>query len=656
MKFDASLLDAPDLGVRVLKALERLTPLPTTGIVAGQSVASAIDEVLGICAPIYNDVDVFAPAEEGTALERELEEKRARLHLNGALVYASANGLFNDEYSDMLHIGRRSHYQIKRTSRKGALNAIEVFWHETWRYQRDGKHEQAMDLISVFDINSTQAAVDLDTRRLAVTPQFRHYFSARQLQLATMFTPFQSLLRLIKKSKELPICYVDLDQSLRMAHANILHGQGPAQVVALRRSGMRKGYTFVDPDAMQNYNARRSLSEDAMEVWTRIGQSTHSTPLCFGIKHMPLYERYADQLGGMFALTPSKSGKLWLVTANEQPQTKSTVATSHYAGCVPPLAAERFRQWDAKQNPLVTQRRERFMRWHEGLSDSRSQSKLISAYQAFGDAYLEGLDSDKHLQEVMRVQKEHSEFACTSLGMAFKQQHQLLRGLRKLFRACNVPEAWGVLRNKSAVQAKALLDHPEQMEELIKELIASNEPYVQALALPKSLTVKNEEGNEVNVEVVQLLSQLDLNTEGGKMRHCVAGYGSSVKGHNCRILSLRMGESSAQRATVEWVIEQDYNEPPFLSEFHDNGNKTVLHPLKVECRQIVGPSNSKAPAALVQAQESLCADFNVLLSILEPEAGWAMLKPGEIQRRLEVASRNENEFGVKLEVFEEIPF
>lgn len=631
MKFDASLLDAPDLGVRVLKALERLTPLPTTGIVAGQSVASAIDEVLGICAPIYNDVDVFAPAEEGTALERELEVKRARLHLNGALVYASANDLFNDEYSDMLHIGRRSHYQIKRSSRKGALNSIEVFWHETWRYQRDGKHDQAMDLISVFDINSTQAAVDLDTRRLAVTPQFRHYFSARQLQLATMFTPFQSLLRLIKKSKELPICYVDLDQSLRMAHANILHGQGPAQVVALRQSGMRKGYTFVDPDAMKNYNARRSLSEDAMEVWTRIGQSTHSTPLCFGIKHMPLYERYADQLGGMFALTPSKSGKLWLVTANEQPQTKSTVATSHYAGCVPPLAAERFRQWDAKQPPRVTQRRERYMRWHDGLSDPRSKSKLLRAYQTFGDAYLDGLDSDKHLQEVMRVQNEHSEFACTSLGMAFKQQHQLLRGLRKLFRACNVPEAWGVLRNKSAAQAKALLDHPEQMEELVKELIASNEPYVQALALPKSLTVKNEEGNEVNVEVVQLLSQLDLNTEGGKMRHCVAGYGSSVKGHNCRILSLRMGESSAQRATVEWVITEDYEAAPFRSVAHENGRQTTVYPLKMICAQIKGASNMAASEAFVAAEECLRDRFNAHLAGMTPEAGWDLLKPNGIE-------------------------
>ena len=56
---DARLLETPDLAERVLALLSAKEALPSFGIVAGQAVASAIDEILGTGPAVYNDIDGF---------------------------------------------------------------------------------------------------------------------------------------------------------------------------------------------------------------------------------------------------------------------------------------------------------------------------------------------------------------------------------------------------------------------------------------------------------------------------------------------------------------------------------------------------------------------------------------------------------------------
>ena len=51
-------LDAA-MGVQVLEFLGKYQQLPDRGIVAGQSVALAIDAVSGRHAPVINDIDIF---------------------------------------------------------------------------------------------------------------------------------------------------------------------------------------------------------------------------------------------------------------------------------------------------------------------------------------------------------------------------------------------------------------------------------------------------------------------------------------------------------------------------------------------------------------------------------------------------------------------
>lgn len=630
MKFDDSVL-TPALGQSVLKALQRLTPLPATGIVAGQSVASALDEVLGIAAPVYNDVDCFVPA-VNTRDEATLEWERRSA--NGTVTYWSEQELESSGYQELIEAQRRQLYHITRTRRDGLLNTVDVSW--SWGTY-GAQTTRAQDLISVFDINATQAAVDLGTSELVVTPAFRAYFKTRQLQLENLFTPVHSLLRLLKKAQELPLAYVDLTQSMRMVHETVKSGQGPKWLADLRQDGVRKGSVFVDQDELQKHNWPCLPDVNHPQGrWIRVGQSLQQTPLCFGNKYRSLYERHAQKMDGLFELSENPKGNLWLARAKAfeyGPKAKGPL-NLYFSGCSPAKAAKQYRQWAAPQRVRASERHERFERWCALIKEPKYQALLQKAYRLTGDEYLEGLDSDKHMHEVARVQNEHPEFFWAAVALPFVQQHRLIRALRKEFKACQLPEAWGVLHDKSSHDSLRLLQDPQALQELVRELIGSNTPYIAALPLPETVTVPATESSQaVTVEVVQLLTQLELNAEGAKMSHCVAGYGPSVRSFRCRILSFRAGPRANQRATAEWVFKENRDAPAFCQVKREDGAVLSVYPLMVSGQQLRSVCNETPSRTLEEAEALALESVNQSLAQMGAES-WELLRPGALEYHL----------------------
>ena len=189
------------LGPEVLRRLSRLWDLPAEGIIAGQAVSSVLMEHYQVGAPVYNDIDLFLPS-------RELDLIRAQEMSIKTALHSTSQVTFN-EYA-VLKIDPLANYKVTRTYRKGMINEVRYVGyrghHFTSHSPQAPYHSlHPSQLIQSFDLNCTQVAVDLNTKRLYMTPQFKRFMATKQLEVTNIHTPHHTVLRWFKKRRELEV-------------------------------------------------------------------------------------------------------------------------------------------------------------------------------------------------------------------------------------------------------------------------------------------------------------------------------------------------------------------------------------------------------------------------------------------------------------------
>lgn len=159
------------MGHMILGHLQIKQNFPNEGILAGQSVVSAICELFlpGEINPVYNDFDIF-------------------YYDNNTIIQDSA---FEYEFSSP------ENYILHSESREGMLNHISVKTKNLF-FDPD-------ILINGFDFNCTQAAIDLKTGILYWTPELESFLNDKQIKLVTLYTPARSAIRYFKKKRELNV-------------------------------------------------------------------------------------------------------------------------------------------------------------------------------------------------------------------------------------------------------------------------------------------------------------------------------------------------------------------------------------------------------------------------------------------------------------------
>jgi hypothetical protein len=163
--FDLSILNRRGLGKRVLALLQSKHALPEEGVIAGQSVASAIDELYKLTPPVYNDIDVFLSAPQWQSQTGEdVVNYRAgfRSRILGTVAYkAEKIEVMPAEYSRVFLISDRHLYTVVKARTDGLINRVWVSWslYELNR-ERNGPRaaagvaaERAITLIAGFDLN-----------------------------------------------------------------------------------------------------------------------------------------------------------------------------------------------------------------------------------------------------------------------------------------------------------------------------------------------------------------------------------------------------------------------------------------------------------------------------------------------------------------------
>ncbi|TCG04497.1 hypothetical protein BZM27_40485 [Paraburkholderia steynii] len=103
------------LGERVYHLLASKQSLPEKGMVAGQAVASAIDEIFGTGPAIYNDIDDFVETTDWTAVtgdETLVSRLPDALTLSSTVLQGSGSQLEIEDYSLALVIINKDTYRF----------------------------------------------------------------------------------------------------------------------------------------------------------------------------------------------------------------------------------------------------------------------------------------------------------------------------------------------------------------------------------------------------------------------------------------------------------------------------------------------------------------------------------------------------------------
>ncbi len=202
----------PDMGTVVLDALRSRAELPPSGVLAGQAVASALEDCFGRGGGVYNDIDVFRQLPH-RAPSREREDRIAPTLSMCALAVSRMPEKDAEDYDHLKLVPTlvtHETYRIERAVRRDALNVV--------LYRASGiPNAEPLRVLRGFDLNCVRVGVDLQTRRLVWTPDYEAFLRTSELRLCAAHTPFHSLLRLLKKREELADVTLPLEASLALA-------------------------------------------------------------------------------------------------------------------------------------------------------------------------------------------------------------------------------------------------------------------------------------------------------------------------------------------------------------------------------------------------------------------------------------------------------
>lgn len=628
-KLDTSGLHA-GLGEKVLRVLDKHQTLPSWGMLAGQAVSSALDEVLGLGDPVYNDIDWFVSDKQweptgGGYFKGYVAPDYKSRRVSRQVRYSTMEEVYTDSYERTLCVAERHLYSVAHACEDGLLNKVAV----SWAYDPVKTRNRALDLIRVFDINSVQVGVDLASGLLTWTPAYEEFLRSRQLKLLSTFTPVQSLLRFLKKTGELKNVYANKELALDLVTQMVRANEGLGVLRAARVAAFAEGKTLVEPKTTRKLVAATpELDQQLKGEWVSCGDGLFNAPLSIGKKYRDIYERFADELEPVFQLTERPRGNLWLCSTR-----KSTPSTS--VSVLPMItlghdttAAAFHEQQTLPAGKRTARRRSLFQDFLSRFNTPASAYQKMTYQRAYvlqGDAYLEGLDSERAVVELSNVAREHPEFFLAAAALPLAEQLEAMRTMRKHFKKNNLPEAWGVLRAVGSRQLKAWLQDEALVQSAFKALEGTKEPLTSALPLPQRVG---------DIFVMELLSQYELNREGLRMSHCVAGYGPSVSGHRCRIVSFRGGPKSTDCATGEWVFAEDRKLEPHQTLDNDQH----MWPLQLSLVQLQTFGNKAPNEALVQAEMQVRQQLNEWL-YLNPLEGWELLRPGEHARTVRTRSQ-----------------
>jgi hypothetical protein len=176
----------------VLEAVDYLKndyELPQTGLIAGGSISNYIWSKLKNKPLIINDIDIFKK------YEGDSKGKIVKVHsYNKVDVNTTYNGI-SVNYSDY------NYFKVKEVYLDNKINTI---------FFKSGQNSY-YDVIEHFDLNCTLVGYIIEKGEIIVKNEFVDFLNSETIKLFKSTTPAHSLLRAVKKQKELGCLPIDND-------------------------------------------------------------------------------------------------------------------------------------------------------------------------------------------------------------------------------------------------------------------------------------------------------------------------------------------------------------------------------------------------------------------------------------------------------------
>lgn len=208
---------------------KKLGTFPEIGIIAGQSVASALLEEFklnqGLEMP-FNDIDLFinesdAPYCEEIDLDKpEFDEDgniilyetiRSKLVKSGEKGSLNFHSVYNSYSCELFDPTHKNGYKIVYSHRDPSnenLNYVRVDMMDT---RKEGSMSalpfmlgRGTHILNGFDINACQIALDTAQQKVVWTDEFEEFINTLELKASFLGTPMHTAVRLLKKKDEIP--------------------------------------------------------------------------------------------------------------------------------------------------------------------------------------------------------------------------------------------------------------------------------------------------------------------------------------------------------------------------------------------------------------------------------------------------------------------
>lgn len=602
-----------DLGPLVYARLNALQALPASGVLAGQAVASVLDQMSDKGASPINDLDVFFLDSRTSRYQAALQTTRlldtARV-MDFKLALTPENPRREDSFYNQFSVTMSFlyKYRIKAVDRKDLLNRIYV--------EMDGSaamrafpgvsvsQSHILQLISGFDMNCTQVALDLKTQKLIWTPAYAQFFATRQLNIQTCHTPGHTLIRFLDKLENIENCYADTEAAfmtiagvLNLIQYDVLVNKA-RMVSDLFGQGIRDRYgrnnAWQDHVSLQDHvTVEREINASLADKLERRKNKPDTT-----------IKNGRTMLTGTFARIQAR-GEL---PAKLQEQFNSLGGFALRQG--PKLVAQ-YKSTPSKRSSLYfSQHKERATTqankektdsfvWFKGSHRTalEDMSVMLQGPAFFDKAQV----SIQKSAELINFVREHPALFNHFVHLPYRTQQGHLRTLKGILAKTNSPAAIAVVYQNNL---QAHLDQPEIFEGAFDLLWTKRLEDMQA----QQVGALNLAGFKVpkGYELRELTTAVELEEEGKLMHHCVGGYFSALQRGTSRIFSLQHAQSTGLRrgrTTLELRIQPKL----CIAQEGENAGKPFF-----EQRFYVGQHQGFANAAVNQTQHAIgqaLADF-----------------------------------------------
>lgn len=587
---------SPGMGSDVLALLRQLSPLPDRGIVAGQSVTSALLHLYGNGdrrGP-FNDIDVFVSnGEMKRSLRMHFKTRQvAATGETSRIVYAGEEDTYpNVQYIDLPMTTSRPTIDITKVARDGILNFIHLNPARVGSNIKQRISVSAAEVVASFDLNAVEVAVNLETGQMSWTKDFAWFMKTSQLQVTNVHGETHSMTRILKKLEEMPWINCDLDATTRALGFTLglkyaLEDQmevGPwRDRMKSFKEGDKKMPLVIAPLTGPAYMERYQRHKSKLDTWfqveeasiqvrgTRLNvvrprldpESEAYAPLgkVYDLaKHFITAERdvvsQKQRYGGLSALlpvalttAPSTSYRIGLVNSGAVERRAASLrkASEHFVAMQKVLETERLDRARARADqagrPFDPAR-------YRGRAVPKVEKTFgQSSYAIQGSRYLAGQVDERLAVSLENFIHAHSGLKSMLAPLSFVDQVAAMKNLKALD-AKNDGIVIGVIEASSthAILPQVLLD-PVALSAKVGVLLEELNKPIEVL--PTKFD-PSYEVDGLSVRVTELLSPVALLAEGQRMNHCVGGYANEVREGTCRIFQFRSGKSVHDSSTLE---------------------------------------------------------------------------------------------------------